>query len=697
MRTDRLLASSLSIAVASSLHAQTHVYVDDDAPAGGDGMSWNSAFCDLHDAIDLATQLGMNRGEIRIAGGVYTPDRGTGDRTMAFSVPGARAGEPLFRMFGGFAGLANQGAPDTRNRILYRTTISGDLGDDDLPGGVNISENAERLVVVGHAGAVARSAVSGIALDGIGFRGATSHAVQSVFPKVSAVFSNCEFVDNHGLHGSALNLTEATVLLSASTFRFNTSIEVPSHPYAAGAVNANTTRLEVVSCLFESNIAKTGSGGGIAATGSFVTVWYSVFRDNDADEDGGAIFCNADANIRTSMFVGNTAAHNGGAICIVGMADDCRFESNTAGFNGGGAFIGEGTILVNCDFIQNTARSGGGVAGAFDDTRIHYGYFIENSATDNGGGACRVETIGRARFINNTAGREGGAIAFAGRVWNSDIEENHARRGGGIFNADEISTCLLSQNTAGAGSAVYLSINSNFVISDSVLYHGDDTVGALVWKINGSPLDIIRSTLVRSGEASQAMIDVNRGFAWIESSIIWDFSESDVPTFKFGSGASAVMMHTNTQLAPGDIQMYSPGDVQFFGSNYGSDPLFTDPIVGDLSLTQNSPSIDAWFQATIYGLPYRDVVGNLREPLDDSGIINRGVGLTDYLDIGALEFQGTSCPADVNNDGSLTQTDFTAWIAAYNSGSSRADQNRDGIIDQGDFTAWINNYTTGCP
>ena len=71
MPHDRLLTASLVLTLAASAHAQTHVYVDDDAPAGGDGLSWNSAFNDLHDAIDLAKALGQNRGEIRIASGTY--------------------------------------------------------------------------------------------------------------------------------------------------------------------------------------------------------------------------------------------------------------------------------------------------------------------------------------------------------------------------------------------------------------------------------------------------------------------------------------------------------------------------------------------------------------------------------------------------------------------------------------------------
>ena len=54
------------------------------------------------------------------------------------------------------------------------------------------------------------------------------------------------------------------------------------------------------------------------------------------------------------------------------------------------------------------------------------------------------------------------------------------------------------------------------------------------------------------------------------------------------------------------------------------------------------------------------------------------------------------CPADVNGDGAVTPTDFTAWINAFNNNLPECDQNSDGVCTPTDFTAWINNFNAGC-
>ncbi|GAB5496791.1 MAG: PQQ-dependent sugar dehydrogenase [Phycisphaerales bacterium] len=54
------------------------------------------------------------------------------------------------------------------------------------------------------------------------------------------------------------------------------------------------------------------------------------------------------------------------------------------------------------------------------------------------------------------------------------------------------------------------------------------------------------------------------------------------------------------------------------------------------------------------------------------------------------------CLADVNGDGEVTPTDFTAWINAFNNNLPECDQNGDGDCTPTDFTAWISNFNAGC-
>ncbi len=54
------------------------------------------------------------------------------------------------------------------------------------------------------------------------------------------------------------------------------------------------------------------------------------------------------------------------------------------------------------------------------------------------------------------------------------------------------------------------------------------------------------------------------------------------------------------------------------------------------------------------------------------------------------------CVVDVNGDGQVSPTDFSAWIGAYNANAPECDQNGDGVCTPTDFSAWIGNYNAGC-
>jgi hypothetical protein len=101
--------------------AQGVLYVTPNARGKNDGTSWQDAFIDLQDALEVA-QAGH---DVWIAGGTYKPDRGTGERTMSFLVPAGVA------LYGGFAG--NEECRDERDWAANETILSGDLNGDDGP------------------------------------------------------------------------------------------------------------------------------------------------------------------------------------------------------------------------------------------------------------------------------------------------------------------------------------------------------------------------------------------------------------------------------------------------------------------------------------------------------------------------------------------------------------------------------------
>ncbi|MCH7945552.1 MAG: hypothetical protein IIC73_06000, partial [Armatimonadetes bacterium] len=124
-----LLAGGLC---AQTAHAGTILYVDDDAPAGGDGLSWSTAYRFLQDALTDARDADGSVDEIRVAAGLYQPDSserflgGSGDRGATFELVSGAS------IRGGYAGLA-AADPDFRDPAANPTVLTGDLTDNDVP------------------------------------------------------------------------------------------------------------------------------------------------------------------------------------------------------------------------------------------------------------------------------------------------------------------------------------------------------------------------------------------------------------------------------------------------------------------------------------------------------------------------------------------------------------------------------------
>ncbi|MHC4992524.1 MAG: hypothetical protein ACYTGC_16250, partial [Planctomycetota bacterium] len=144
----RWTAALVVMLIATTAQAGGVLYVDDDAPLLGDGMTWNTAYRFLQDA--LADAAGGGVVEIHVATGTYWPDRdeanpgGTGDRGATFQLLDG------VKLMGGYAGLGAEN-PDERDVEAYETTLSGDLLDDEQNGGTN-AENSYNVTTASGTG-----------------------------------------------------------------------------------------------------------------------------------------------------------------------------------------------------------------------------------------------------------------------------------------------------------------------------------------------------------------------------------------------------------------------------------------------------------------------------------------------------------------------------------------------------------------
>lgn len=222
--------------------------------------------------------------------------------------------------------------------------------------------------------------------------------------------------------------------------------------------------LNVSDCEFKNNKAigiqqdeyggrpDTGHGGAIYSSGT-INVKYSRFIQNNATEEGGAIFtdddteysnvlnCNFTKNnanwggaigatyliVSSSNFIDNYASISGGAIYSLGMIIKLDVRKSLFKFNRGG--VGAGAIyfpygiakISESEFINNTGKSDGGA--------IFFGGYDSKL------------TIDKSKFINNSA-ENGGAIDYdfdatnaKTSISNSIFKSNRAQSGGSIANS----------------------------------------------------------------------------------------------------------------------------------------------------------------------------------------------------------------------------------------------------------------------
>lgn len=204
-RTAELGPVNLAWTNITEINVSRVIFVCRKANGNQDGYSWNNAFNELREAINVA-QAGD---EIWVAEGVYTPTSGQ-DRSVAFKMPAHVA------LYGGFQG--SETARSERNWRQRKSVLSGNIGagtSDDNSTHVVLGANDSLLdgfVVTAGKGTRRFGGGSGMLNNHVSptvrncvFQGNSvegSGTVRNL--SCTPVFENCFFVHNSGRYATGL-------------------------------------------------------------------------------------------------------------------------------------------------------------------------------------------------------------------------------------------------------------------------------------------------------------------------------------------------------------------------------------------------------------------------------------------------------------------------------------------------------------
>ncbi len=656
--------------------------VDDDAPPGGDGLTWDTAYRFLQDALANASGGGIS--EIRVAQGTYKPDEdeanpdGTGNRLATYQLIN---NVPLV---GGFAGLSADN-PDDQDADLYGTYLSGDLNGD----GKTNDDNSEHVVTVSGAGGtyvirgmrIVRGLANGSVRRGAGIRTGNSNLV----------LQECLLADNIAFEGGGLSSVGGNISLIGCTTSSNRTVQLGGGLYL---VNSD---VEIVDCLFEKNLPTQGSvpGGGIYALDSDLLLNASSFVNNEA-ESGGGIYFDGDTStlsVTGCEFMNNSCQNGSGGAMYHWSGDatviDSTFNGNQCGQNGGSIYQHhDGVLSVTGSTFTNHACSDSG--GAIFTSQLSNATITNSDFTNNasgegqsdGGGAISLASgvIEGCSFIDNNS-RSGGGIEFDssvgfGTLSNCVFSGNQANRGGGIFIAGGsfgpylVTGCTIESNSGQFnlfGAGIFIENQNSFTTIVNSYIRGNAAIlrgGALL--AEGGILNIVncevsanRSILEEGGgilllgtEAflinttivdNHALAGIGGGLAFfpgsegsvkVANSILWANSDTE------GDGESAqIRIEGGPAVVDYSCIQGLTGSLGGVG-NIAENPLFVDPSDDDYRLSPDSPVIDAADNTAVPEGVVTDLDGNPRF-VDDPNTRDTGNGDPPIVDMGAYEFQGT--------------------------------------------------------
>ena len=309
------------------------IYVKSTAPAGGNGLTWATAFNNLASAI----AFGDTCSEIWVAAGTYAPSSLEMKTGLA--------------IYGGFNGTETK-----RGQRNYQSNIAL------LQGSGYLFNN------YGGDTAIDRSAVlDGLYLTSTGTNGAAVMLNDQASPTIrNCTFANCT-------DGGIRNQLGSSPLIESCTFTNNKKQSIDSS-YCSPVIsqcrfldnkltaieNNNSSTSTVMNCTFAGNVSQTRAGAGILDNFAAKTTVGNCVFSNNISVGGGAYASEYSTNlIYNCVFRQNFATNDGGALRVHDgkmSLFNSTIVQNSAGFGGGLYYFASSASVdvKNCIFWNNT-------------------------------------------------------------------------------------------------------------------------------------------------------------------------------------------------------------------------------------------------------------------------------------------------------------------------------------------------------
>jgi len=438
------------------------LYVDASATGVGDGSSWVDAYPGLHEALIVAAGAPLTVDEIRVAGGTYAPDpSGLSDPRMAtFQLISG------VTLKGGYAGLADPNAPDTRDIATFESILTGDLAGNDGPDFANYGENVQRVVF--SSGTDETAVLDGVTVTA-GNAGYSGGGIRNVGGSPTLIDCTVSYNLAKYFGGGFENVEEGSPTVIGCTFRGNVA-------RTGGGISNGGPSL-FYQCLIIENSATWGSSSSVVNGGGVSTGSSPIFADcaivsNTADYRGGGLSSNGTPFLTNCVFIANHAGDgpdmggDGGGMSFWGAptVSNCAFVGNHANSTGGGVYAqmyATGT-LTDCVLNGNWAKLGGGI-GCWGSPTL-YNCAISGNTADLAGG---LWTVGDTAMLGCT---------FAGNYAYGDFADG----GGAVYNSEALAVainCVLAYNITEDFCGGFYTCGGRPLLSNCILWHNRDRRG----------------------------------------------------------------------------------------------------------------------------------------------------------------------------------------------------------------------------